>query len=118
LFKEFFVGLYVSGNAAVAEAAYVRMAYIMMAYFLCGIMEVLCGTMRGMGNSITSMIISLLGACAFRVIWLETVFKLIPRIECVYLSYPISWILTIVAYIVCLAVFYRKLTRPKKELLQ
>ncbi len=118
LFKRFFVGLYVSGNEAVAAAAYLRFSYILLSYFLCGVMEVLCGTMRGMGNSITSMVISLLGACAFRILWLETVFKLIPRIECVYLSYPISWILTIVAYIVCLAVFYRKLTRPKKELLQ
>ena len=45
LFKEFFVGLYISGNAAVAEAAYVRFYYIMSVYFLCGIMEVLCGAL-------------------------------------------------------------------------
>ena len=116
LFRRFFVGLYVSGNEAVAAAAYVRMSYIMLTYFLCGIMEVLCGTMRGMGKSISAMVISLLGACVFRIVWLETIFKIFPKIECVYLSYPISWTLTIVAYIVCLIVYYRRLVRPKNEL--
>ena len=116
LFRRFFVGLYVSGNEAVAAAAYVRMSYIMLTYFLCGIMEVLCGTMRGMGKSISAMVISLLGACVFRIVWLETIFKIFPKIECVYLSYPISWTLTILAYIVCLIVYYRRLVRPKNEL--
>lgn len=115
LFKRFFVGLYVSGNTAVAEAAYLRMRYIMLPYFLCGIMEVLCGTMRGMGKSISAMVISLLGACAFRILWLETVFKIFPQIECVYISYAISWVLTIIAYIVCLTVYYRRLVRPTTE---
>ncbi len=120
LFREFFVGLYVSGEGAIREAvmdaAFRRMTFIMMLYFLCGIMEVLCGTMRGMGKSITAMIISLLGACAFRILWLETVFKLFPKIESVYISYSISWTLTIVAYIICLIVYYRRLVRPKTEL--
>ena len=116
VFRRFFVGLYVSGSAAVAEAAYLRMFYIMTPYFLCGIMEVLCGTMRGMGKSISAMVISLLGACVFRILWLETVFVMFPAIECVYLSYPISWALTIVAYVICLTVAYRHLTRPNNEL--
>lgn len=114
VFREFFVGLYVSGNDAVAEAAYLRMIYIMFPYFLCGVMEALCGTMRGMGKSISAMVISLLGACVFRIVWLETIFKIFPKIECVYLSYPISWTLTIVAYIVCLIVYYRRLLGLQK----
>ncbi|MBO5938543.1 MAG: MATE family efflux transporter [Clostridia bacterium] len=122
LFREFFVGLYVSGEGAireaVMEAAFQRMKFIMLLYFLCGIMEVCCGTMRGMGKSITAMVISLLGACAFRILWLETVFQLFPVIECVYLSYPISWTLTIVAYVICLMIYYRRLVRPKNELLR
>jgi len=119
LFREFFVGLYVSGEGVIREAvmnaAFRRMSFLMIPYFLCGIMEVLCGTMRGMGKSITAMIISLLGACAFRILWLETVFKIFPKIECVYISYAISWILTIIAYIVCLIVYYRRLVRPTTE---
>ncbi len=119
LFREFFVGLYVSGEGAareaMMEAAFRRMFYIMMPYFLCGIMEVLCGTMRGMGKSISAMVISLLGACVFRILWLETLFKMFPAIECVYLSYAISWTLTIMAYIICLVIYYRRLVRPAFE---
>ena len=119
LFREFFVGLYVSGEGVIREAvmnaAFRRMSFLMIPYFLCGIMEVLCGTMRGMGKSITAMVISLLGACAFRILWLETVFKIFPQIECVYISYAISWVLTIIAYIVCLIVYYRRLVRPTTE---
>lgn len=119
LFREFFVGLYVSGEGVIREAvmnaAFRRMSFLMIPYFLCGIMEVLCGTMRGMGKSITAMVISLLGACAFRILWLETVFKIFPQIECVYISYAISWVLTIIAYIVCLTVYYRRLVRPTTE---
>ena len=112
-FRHFFVGLYVSGEEAIREAvilaAFQRMKFIMILYFLCGIMEVLCGTMRGMGKSITAMVISLLGACVFRILWLNTAFKLFPTIECVYISYAISWILTIAVYIVCLVIYYRRL---------
>lgn len=115
VFREFFVGLYVSGNDAVAEAAYLRMIYIMFPYFLCGVMEALCGTMRGMGNSMTSMVISLLCACAFRVLWIETIFKLFPSIECIYLSYSISWILTIAVHIIFLMIYYRRLVRSSGE---
>ena len=115
VFRRFFVGIYVSGNDAVAEAAYLRMTYIMLPYFLCGVMEVLCGTMRAMGKSISSMVISLLGACAFRILWLQTIFRLFPSVECVFLSYPISWLLTITAYIICLIISYRRLLRSSAK---
>jgi Na+-driven multidrug efflux pump len=115
IFRRFFVGLYVSGKEAVMREAYRRMLCIMVPYFLCGIMEVLCATMRGMGKSISSMVISLLGACVFRIIWLETVFKMIPCVECIYFSYPVSWLITIAAYVVCLCIYYRRLVAPSVE---
>ena len=115
VFRHFFVGLYVSGNAAVAEAAYLRMVYIMFPYFLCGIMEVLCGTMRGMDKSMTSMVIALLCACALRILWLETIFKLFPSIECIYLSYSVSWVLAIIVHIIFFVIYYRRLVRAKNE---
>lgn len=111
LFRHFFVGLYAPDNAAVTEIAIRRLFAILPFYFMCGIMEVLGGAIRGMGKSMTTMIISLLGACAFRILWIKTVFVRFPTIECVYLSYPISWLLVIAANLVFLCIYYRRLIR-------
>ena len=119
LFKDFFVGLYVSSDGIGAEAyeqsvnaALIRMFYILPVYFLCGIMEAFCGVIRGMGKSTVTMIFSLVGACALRILWLETVFKyLIPTPEGVYLSYPVSWCVVILLDVIYFVWYYRKLTR-------
>ena len=57
-------------------------------------MEVGCGVMRGLGKSITPMIVSLLGSCAFRILWIYTVFAAFPTLTVLYISYPISWAMT------------------------
>lgn len=67
---------------------------ITITYFLAGMMDVFVGGLRGMGNSFVPMIISLLGACVFRVIWIFTVFAAYRSLTVLYLSYPISWLLT------------------------
>jgi len=78
-----------------------RMQIIMLSYFLCGIMDVMVGTIRGMGYSVMPMIVSLMGACVFRIIWIFTVFRLIHEPACLYMSYPISWGLTFAAHLMC-----------------
>lgn len=91
-----------SSNPTVIEAGLGRMRVIMLTYFLCGIMDVIVGVLRGMGNSVTPMFVSLMGACGLRLIWLATVFQ-IPRfhqVGTVYLSYPITWIVTLTAQFV------------------
>ena len=113
LFRYFFVGLYASGNPQVIEVAVGRILAVLPFHFLCGVMEVLGGALRGMGKSITTMVISLLGACAFRILWVNTVLPLFPVVKCVYLSYPISWLLVVVCNAIFLIVEYRKHTRPK-----
>lgn len=92
-----------SKDAAIIEAGMVRLRIIQQIYFLCGIMDVLVGLLRGLGYSIMPMIVSLLGACAFRLIWIATVFRMeeYHNISTVYYSYPISWILTIIVHIIC-----------------
>lgn len=111
LFRHFFVGLYAPGNEIVAEYAIKRMFSILPVYFLCGVMEVLSGSIRGMGKSITTMVTSLLGACVFRVIWVKVIYYFVPRdIEYIYLSYPISWLLVVLFNALFFIVYYRKLT--------
>lgn len=93
-----------------------RMSYICVPYCLCGMMDVMVGGLRGMGYSIMPMIVSLTGACLFRVVWIYTIFQQYRTLECLYISYPISWALTFLVHLVCFAVVYRRLL--KREGLQ
>ena len=90
-----------------------RMGYICVPYFLCGMMDVMVGGLRGIGYSIMPMLVSLTGACLFRVIWIYTVFHQVRTLPCLYISYPISWALTFSVHLICFIVVYRKLL--KKE---
>ncbi len=83
-----------SPDAAVIEAGRTRLLWICAPYFLCGVMEIVMGIMRGLGYAFTPMIVSLSGACLFRVVWLATAFAWVPTQNMLLLSYPVSWILT------------------------
>ncbi len=78
-----------------------RMRIICVTYALCGIMDVLVGTLRGLGYSVMPMIVSLLGACGLRILWIFTVFQLHHTLISLYLSYPITWIITATAHAIC-----------------
>ena len=91
-----------------------RMLWFLPLYFLCGTLEVVSGQLRGMGYSLMPMIVTLTGVCAFRVLWLQTAFVAWPMLEVVYVSYPISWLITTVAHLMCyLLVAARKI--PKHD---
>ena len=92
----------------VIESAMLRLSIVCLSYFLCGLMEVGCGAIRGLGKSWTSMIISLLGACVVRILWVTLVFAAFPTRECLYLSWPISWILTAASLFIAYFVSYKK----------
>ena len=98
-------------DPAVIEYGILRMSIICVPYFLCGIMDVAVGVLRGMGYAIMPMLVSLTGACLFRVVWIYTIFQSIRTLECLYYSYPISWTLTFLVHFVCFAVVYKKLLR-------
>ncbi len=76
------------------NTAMVRMYWVSIPYFIISYMEIGSGVVRGLGKSVSSTIISLLGACLLRVVWLMTIFKAYPTLEMIYLSYPVSWVLT------------------------
>ena len=108
IFKETLIGLYISDNPDAVAAASVRLVIMISTYFLCGIMEVGSGALRGMGRSVSSAVISLICACLLRVVWLATVFKVFRYPEMIYVTYPISWILTSVTLFIFLAIFLKK----------
>ena len=85
-----------------------RLQIVSSLYFMCGVMEVISGSMRGLGYAISPMIVALSGACAFRILWIYTIFAWYPTQLVLYSSYPISWVLTAVAHFVCYLVARKK----------
>lgn len=102
--------LYTTSNEVV-QAGMTRLKIIGVTYALCGMMDTMVGSLRGMGYSVVPMVFSLLGACATRLIWLATIFHIdeFHRIETVYIIYPISWALTAVAHIITYIIVRKKL---------
>lgn len=86
----------------------IRMQIIMLTYFTCGTMDCMVGCIRGLGYSVMPTIVSLLGACGFRILWIFTVFASLRSLECLYMSYPISWVITTTAHIICFSIIFRK----------
>jgi Na+-driven multidrug efflux pump len=106
------LGLY-SPSPAVIEAGMVRLRIVCFTYALCGIMDSLVGTLRGIGYSVLPMVVTLVGACGTRLLWISTVFQLpaFHTVETVYWSYPISWVLTAAIHTICVVVTMRRLKR-------
>lgn len=108
------LSLYVSGGDAdrdaVLAAGMNRMAFVCAPYFLCGLMEVFCGLLRGMGKAWTPLVISALGSCVLRIVWVYTVFAANPTLDTLFISYPISWALTALTHSVALFFTKRSLT--------
>lgn len=97
-----------STDAEVIAYGYQRLLIILSTYFLCGIMDVMVGSIRGMGYSIMPMIVSLLGACGLRVVWIFTVFAYYRTPRILYISYPVTWTVTFLVHFVCFHIGYRK----------
>lgn len=107
------LGIYITDSAEAIEYGLIRMSYICLSYFLCGMMDTMTGAMRGLGVSIEPLVITVIGVCVFRVAWIYTVFQ-IPAyhsLKCLYLSYPLSWGLTLIAQILV----YFRISRRIKE---
>ena len=97
-----------SDAKAVIEYGMIRMGIIMFTYFTCGMMDVMVGAIRGLGYSLMPTIVSLCGACLFRIIWIYTAFRSIRTLTCLYISYPISWVLTFSVHLICFLIVLRK----------
>lgn len=94
----------------------IRMGIICVPYFLCGMMDVVVGSLRGLGKSTTPMIVSLLGVCGLRILWIFTIFRSNMNLGLLYVSYPISWIITFMILIVCFIYLYKKVASVELKL--
>lgn len=107
LFGNQLLGIY-SSDPKVIEVGLLRLSVICTTYCLCGIMDVLVGELRGIGYAMLPMIVSLLGACGFRILWIFTVFQRHHTLWMLYVSYPVSWALTAAVHTLCYVMIRRK----------
>ena len=108
LFGENLLRFY-STDAEVIGYGMLRMGYIAIFYFMCGIMDVMVGGLRGLGYSVMPMIVSLLGACGLRILWIFTIFAQHRTLDTLYISYPITWAITASVHVICYVVGIRKM---------
>ena len=112
-FGESLLSIYITDSAEAIAWGLVRMKVICRFYFLCGLMDVSTGALRGLGASVSPMIISVLGVCGIRIGWIATIFQ-IPRFhspESLYSSYIFSWSLTFLIQMFAFMKIYKKHTR-------
>ncbi len=110
-FGEQLLGIYITDSAEAIGYGITRMTYISLPYFVCGLMDVCTGALRGMGASLAPMIISVMGVCGLRVIWLNTLFRVFHTPQCLYLSYLVSWTVTFLIQRIAFGIVYRKHTK-------
>ena len=100
-----------TNDPLVVEMGMKRLSIIATTYFVCGWMDVMVGSLRGMGSSILPMVVSILGACVLRIVWIYTIFAMDRTLTTLYVSYPVSWIITAAVHFICYLAVKRKLMR-------
>ena len=97
-FGETLLGIYISDSQEAIELGMIRVTWVSLPYFLLGLLDVSTGALRGYGKSVGPMLVSVLGICGIRVLWIFTIFQ-IPAYHTprwMYLSYPVSWTVTLI----------------------
>lgn len=112
IFGKTLIGLY-TDSADVVEAGIRRLVIIAASYAVCGMMDVVVGSLRGLGYSFMPMIVSLIGVCALRLLWIATVFQIdqYHTVETIYYTYPISWTLTLIAHLICFMIAKKQIKK-------
>ena len=104
------LGIYITDSPDAILYGITRMSFVGLPYFLCGMMDVATGSLRGLGSSLTPMVISVLGVCGIRLGWIFTIFR-DPRfhsLESLFISYPISWTITFLIEMTAFFIIYRR----------
>ena len=112
------LGIYITDSQEAIRLGLIRFNYIALPYFVCGLMDVSTGSLRGLGSSFTPMLLSILGICGIRIVWIYTIFQ-IPQFhtpECLYLSYLISWMGTFLFQTIAFICIYKKRVRAGRNI--
>ena len=102
--------IYITDSPAAIAEGVLRLSFVCLPYFLCGLMDVMTGILRGMGSSIVPMVITVAGVCGMRIVWIYTIFQApaFHTASCLFVSYPISWILTFIAEFIAFLIIFKR----------
>lgn len=114
VFDEQLLGLFVNNKEAIAYGVE-RLKITCLPYFTCGLMEVGSGALRGINKSAVSMVISIMGACVLRVVWIYTIFPINRSFSTLFLAYPATWILSSIALYIVLFHYVKKIPDINKK---
>ena len=95
-------------SAIALDTSWKRMVWKWPAFCVYAVMNTCAGTIRGMGKSALAALITFFGTCAFRIVWIYTVFRHFESLDAIYISYPISWFLTGVCFLITVFAVLRK----------
>ena len=110
IFGPEFLHIY-SNQADVIKYGMEIFSYTTVTYFLCGLMDLFPGALRGMGYSTVPMILSIIGTVGVRIIWIYGLFPSHRSLTFLFLSYPVSWIATIIMQVICFWFVRKKIHR-------
>lgn len=111
------VGAYLGGNILlgiytsdpeVIRFGMIRLMVVCSMYFLNGFMDTMVGSLRGIGYSTLPMVVTFIGICVFRIFWVLCIFSINPTLNTLYLSYPLSWILTSFIHVISFVIAKKK----------
>ena len=103
-------------SSAVISCGVEILSFTTVTYFLCGIMDLIPGALRGMGRSAVPMILSIIGTVGTRIVWIFWIFPYHRSLDILFLSYPVSWILTILMQVICFFIVRKSVHADMKTL--
>ena len=98
-------------DAKVIQCGMEILLYTTVTYFLCGLMDLFPGALRGMGHSAVPMILSVIGTVGTRIVWIFWIFPAHRSLDILFISYPASWIITIIMQVICYYFVRKKVHR-------
>ena len=104
-----------STDAEVIEMGLIRLRLFAFTYIINSALDVTTGQMRGLGKSVIPMIVTMVGVCGLRVLWVFTVFQKYRSLFMLYFSYPVSWLITGIVLVIMYAVTFNKILKRSKE---
>ena len=113
LFGNQLLALYITDSPEAIALGRSRMYVDLLPYFLFGMQDVVTGALRGIGASLVTMILTVLGICGVRILWVCTIFQFpsFHNLRMLYLSYPLSWTITLAVQLAAFAILFRRMQR-------
>ena len=108
---KFLIGLYTPDDPMAAQWAWRKLYTVGYVFGLLGMMNVMSGALRGVGESIVNMIMSIVGVCGIRIVWILTVFRAVDTFEMLMMCYPVSWLGTLILHTIMFVVIFKRQKR-------